>query len=611
MSSAAKMASTDNESTGFSVMDIVKHGIRTLIHSLGENDRLSLVGFSTDARKVCDLIDMTESGKQQALSSTQAFTPNGTTNIWGGLEMGMNILYGSLTPGRFPVLMLLTDGQPNVIPPNGHMHVLQKYAKDHNGLPCRINTFGFGYNLDSKLLHELAVEGGGMFSFIPDCSFVGTVFVNALSNYLSTMATNVTLAIDEVQPSGAEYVVLGGHPTTKKAGGGITINLGSLTFGQPKNLVIKSKTGSFPPFQGELNLKVVTTGAQQTITQAEVAGDANDFARVVHQARLEMVDTIRNAAGFAEKKQLAPAGTTVQQCISDTQAKLSSCDVPEVSEILSKFLEDLEGEVTNAVSKQDFYEKWGLHYLPSLMQAHLLQQCNNFKDPGIQHYGGNLFRDIRDIADDIFCKLPPPTPSLTTTPSAPQVSSMSYFHNSSAPCFAGTCIVQMGDGSTKQVCKVAAGDFVYTGQLEEPVKVLCVVKTEVRGGKANLVLLEGGLLVTPYHPVKVNGDWKFPVEIAPVSTYACDAVFSFVLEKAHVMFINRIPCISLGHGFTGNKVLEHSYLGTNAVIEDLKKFEGWSSGIVVLKSENIVRGSQTGSEPGKICGIAITVDKLT
>ena len=31
--------------------------------------------------------------------------------------------------------------------------------------------------------------------------------------------------------------------------------------------------------------------------------------------------------------------------------------------------------------------KWGKHYLQSLQRAHELQQCNNFKDPGVQFYG--------------------------------------------------------------------------------------------------------------------------------------------------------------------------------------------------------------------------------
>jgi len=40
-----------------------------------------------------------------------------------------------------------------------------------------------------------------------------------------------------------------------------------------------------------------------------------------------------------------------------------------------------------------------------------LQVCNNFNDPGVQHYGGDLFRSICDEADDIFCKLPAPKPT--------------------------------------------------------------------------------------------------------------------------------------------------------------------------------------------------------
>jgi len=49
--------------------------------------------------------------------------------------------------------------------------------------------------LDSELLVELANQGNGNYAFIPDGSFVGTVFVNALSNFLSICATNVQLQI--------------------------------------------------------------------------------------------------------------------------------------------------------------------------------------------------------------------------------------------------------------------------------------------------------------------------------------------------------------------------------------------------------------------------------
>merc|ERR1712230_218358 len=70
-------------------------------------------------------------------------------------------------------------------------------------------------------------------------------------------------------------------------------------------------------------------------------------------------------------------------------------------------LEDLEGQVTEALSRQDWYMRWGRHYLPSLARAHLLQQCNNFKDPGVQIYGGDIFAKVRDDADELFVSLPP------------------------------------------------------------------------------------------------------------------------------------------------------------------------------------------------------------
>lgn len=81
------------------------------------------------------------------------------------------------------------------------------------------------------------------------------------------------------------------------------------------------------------------------------------------------------------------------------------------NEAAQTLLEDLEGQVTEALSRDDWFNRWGRHYLPSLARAHQLQQCNNFKDPGVQGYGGELFAGLRDEADDLFVSLPPPKPS--------------------------------------------------------------------------------------------------------------------------------------------------------------------------------------------------------
>lgn len=67
-----------------------------------------------------------------------------------------------------------------------------------------------------------------------------------------------------------------------------------------------------------------------------------------------------------------------------------------------------EGQVTLGLSNADFKSKWGDHYTRSLLCAHRLQQCHNYKDPSVQLYGGALFKSIVDTADAAFCTLPAP-----------------------------------------------------------------------------------------------------------------------------------------------------------------------------------------------------------
>jgi len=256
------------------------------------------------------------------------------------------------------------------------------------------------------------------------------------------------------------------------------------------------------------------------------------------------------------------------------------------------------------------------------MRAHLLQQCNNFKDPGVQHYGGSLFHTIRDVIDENFGKIPPPKPSnyqrntVTSTSNNPPskyssltsnsntshsrnvsnyqyqtLSSMNNYNSSGNVCFAGQCKVMMGDKTFKRVDNIQKNDIIMTPNGEA--KVECIVKTNCLNQKADLVELEGGLIVTPWHPIRVNGKWCFPNTLGQVKELDCNAVYSFVLDSNHVLLINGIECIALGHGFK-EEVAQHDYFGTEKVLNDLKRIGNWEDGLVELNPGSIIRDKETG-----------------
>jgi len=306
--------------------------------------------------------------------------------------------------------------------------------------------------------------------------------------------------------------------------------------------------------------------------------------------RLKLVDVIRQVTSTLNTN---TSNTTIAlDGIKNLSSQIKKSPASGDSYV-EDLVKDLEGQITEATSRSDWFTRWGKHYLPSLLAAHLNQQCNNFKDPGVQHYGGPLFSTLRDKLDEIFLTLPPPTPSRKSSSGSSTPVSMSSYYNSSAPCFAGNCTTVMSDGTVKCIENLKKGDFVMT-QSGVPGKISCVVKTRISGGKLPLVKFPDGLLITPWHPVQLEGTWKFPAEVGIPEMAECPAVYSFLLESEHVMIINNIPCVTLGHGFSG-PVVEHSYFGTQKVVEDLKKLVGWENGHVTLSSDNCMhRDTKTG-----------------
>ena len=266
----------------------------------------------------------------------------------------------------------------------------------------------------------------------------------------------------------------------------------------------------------------------------------------------------------------------------------------KISSILRDLISDNpnEGQISKAVSNELWYKKWGKHYLLSIQRAHECMICNNFKDPGVQIYGGEMFQNLRDIMEDTFCNMPAPTPSIKLYRNSSSSSSyiptnMNSYMNSGGVCFDGDSVVIMENGGIQLVKSIKKGDILFNGY-----KVRCVIKTKVNG------LIDmcqiNNMLITPWHPLCMNDDnnWVFPINIVQPIKIDIDFVYNFVLEEGHYCIINGLKVVTLGHDFDNNDVIQHSYYGSNHVIQDLMKFQGWNEGLVLLDKPRFERDNQ-------------------
>ena len=97
-----------------------------------------------------------------------------------------------------------------------------------------------------------------------------------------------------------------------------------------------------------------------------------------------------------------------------------------------------------------------------------------------------------------------------------------------------------------------------------------------------LAVLEGGLQITPEHPIRQQGKWVLPSKIThDLTDNPSGEVYCFVLDPPLSVNINDVECVTWGHGLT-EEVVSHHYYGTKEIVDDLKAFEGWSKGFIVI-----------------------------
>jgi hypothetical protein len=274
----------------------------------------------------------------------------------------------------------------------------------------------------------------------------------------------------------------------------------------------------------------------------------------------------------------------------DVQSKVQSLfdeinGLAKKTEFLRSALVDLidddpnHGQIERAF-RPFYFSKWGLHYLRSLLRFHALEQCGNFKDQSLQVYAHPKFTAMQTIAGEFFINLPAPSTRrarhgnvYNSSVAVASPVSMCRMYSASIGCIAGDCCVELKTGR-KMLRDVRKGDKLADGGV-----VQCVVETIAAPGEISDLCVIGRAVLTPYHPIEVDGQWIFPCSLAPIVKAAIPSWFNLIVQGNKLVRVEGLTAITLAHGMTEG-VLAHPYFGTNAVTDALSRYPGYDDGYV-------------------------------
>jgi hypothetical protein len=540
-------------------LNLACHSIITIIESLTDNDEIGIISFNHLAHTNLKMTKMNENGKTIAKMVINNLNAGGTTNIYDGLKNSFELLK-TIGNDNNNSIVLLTDGVSNADPPNGILQTLMTTYNSIDLKPFSLNTFGFGYDINSILLTDIANNYNGIFGFIPDCSMVGTVFINFISNLLTTYLINIKMNI------------IFSDNTTK------IINTGAILYDGRRDFIIENRN-EIKSIELFYNNNIIDYSLIKADLSLDLDYKSNKFRTDIIKTILSLID---------------------DQPISNDKIKNNEIIMNNLytniennnNELIQNYLKDYlnDGQIKLALCHSNIYfNKWGKHYLLSLMHGYDRQMCINFKDNGVQNFITTPFTNIRDKIELIFCNIPPPQPKIiraTTT----RISSMEGYYRTDSGCFDGDGTVLLANNTYMKVKELKKGDKILNHNNKECI-IECIIKQNINSDVD--VCSVNDMLISPYHPIFLFNKWVFPATEFKIHKRFIESYYNIVLESDDTIIINSIPVITLGHNLNTNEITKHDYYGTNKIRDDLKMIDGYDNGLIECKLIETIRCPKT------------------
>ena len=553
---------------------------------LGPDDRFGLVTFTDLVKVVLPLTNMTPKGQQNASSVIRKMVPSNNTELLDAIAQAFKLVNDETTP---TLIVLLTDGQPSTRFGQPEIVNLLNKLPTPNRATIATVGIGYGHDIDSKLLADVAntVGNGSTFLYVPDGTMLLTNIVNLVTWFRTLYATNTMCVVrngkaQRLTPVGfssiydvsdIRLVGLKGVDLVND----LVVDLGPIPMEQRQSLVFTlPKDANLDEIAFTLDYRRDNETHIHVAPRDDGAAHVDDVFWAKSLATMNGVLQIASINSDGAKKRILDLIMSIPEGDEGLEGYAIAKDVCD------------DGEVVKALEPAS-WAKWGGHFLRALLSAHKGRRNGDFKNPGLQGYGGTAFRAEQARINELAKTLPPLLPSIKSDTVDQSMFTSAYitntFNNASNGCFAPGSRVLMANGGRKAIQDLAKDDLVWTptGQAS----VMCVVAYL---GDVETMKMPMGPWVTPYHPTQdASGAWHFPCRLVtpPFLVQKNDIVYTLVLSLGHTINIEDHMFCTLGHGMTG-PVIEHDFYG-RTVVDDLNRFPGWAFGLITLREANVVR----------------------
>ncbi|KAL9227023.1 hypothetical protein vseg_002769 [Gypsophila vaccaria] len=382
---------------------LLKRAMGFVIQNMSPNDRLSVIAFSSTARRLFPLSRMSETGRQKALLAVNSLVANGGTNIAEGLRKGAKVMEERKEKNPVASIILLSDGQDTytVNGSVGHQTTpnyklllpLSIQGGNSPSFKIPVHTFGFGSDHDASLMHSISEISGGTFSFIETEATIQDAFAQCIGGLLSVVVQELRLKIESVHSGvSIQSIKAGSYSscicTDRRTG---KVDVGDLYADEERDFLVevniptecvgnetallKVKCMVKDPLTKEsLTLRGTEVKIQRpvSLTGSEVRSIEVDR----QQNRLRASEAISQARAEAEQGNLTDAISILENCRNILRDTISAKQKDRLCVALDAELKEMQ----ERMGSRHVYEASGRAYVLSGLSSHSWQRATTRGD---------------------------------------------------------------------------------------------------------------------------------------------------------------------------------------------------------------------------------------